>query len=332
MSADLAAAEQFLAAHARVLERRGSRGSLRDGPAGPVRDAVAAYRNADGGFGTGSSRRAGAGSRPPRADRADVLDDADASDDELARGACDWLAATEPDGGGTPFVLPGVEGWPHAPWWAPQDGLPASLTTTGQVLGAAAAARGRASLDRAGERVDVVEDRHEPEARTRTTCAASSRSSRRRRTASARGGGRDARADDPRARPSPRPGGPPDVHRALDYAAAPEAVARRAFDAAQIEADLDALEPEQRDDGGWTSPGWAWSPAAEADSRGMRDDRGAHDPARERPPLATTAIVPPRRARPAASSAAAATGTSGSAATVAATSRGSAAVLRLSRW
>ena len=48
---DFDAAAGFLAANARVLDRRVFQRLFSGGAAGPVRDAVAAYRNADGGFG-----------------------------------------------------------------------------------------------------------------------------------------------------------------------------------------------------------------------------------------------------------------------------------------
>ena len=48
---DMDAAARYLAANGRVLERRRFERLFADGGAGPVRDAVAAYRNADGGFG-----------------------------------------------------------------------------------------------------------------------------------------------------------------------------------------------------------------------------------------------------------------------------------------
>ena len=48
---DFEAAADFLAARARVLDRRVFERLFRGGAAQPVRDAVAAYRNADGGFG-----------------------------------------------------------------------------------------------------------------------------------------------------------------------------------------------------------------------------------------------------------------------------------------
>ena len=48
---DLDAAAQFLAANARVLDRRRFERLFSGGDARPVRDGVAAFRNADGGFG-----------------------------------------------------------------------------------------------------------------------------------------------------------------------------------------------------------------------------------------------------------------------------------------
>jgi hypothetical protein len=50
---DVNAAAAFIAGHARVLDRRRFQRLFEDGAAGPVRDAVAAYRNDDGGFGHG---------------------------------------------------------------------------------------------------------------------------------------------------------------------------------------------------------------------------------------------------------------------------------------
>src|ERR1700741_1118125 len=48
---DFSAATAFVAANARVLDRRRFQRLFQDRPAAPVRDAVAAYRNEDGGFG-----------------------------------------------------------------------------------------------------------------------------------------------------------------------------------------------------------------------------------------------------------------------------------------
>ena len=50
-SPDVVAAARFLAGNARVLDRRRFERLFLGGEARPVRDAVAAFRNSDGGFG-----------------------------------------------------------------------------------------------------------------------------------------------------------------------------------------------------------------------------------------------------------------------------------------
>ena len=118
---DLDLAEQFLAAQGRILDRRRFERLFRGGDAAPVRDAVAAYRNADGGFGHGLEPDGRTpGTQPAATEQAlRILDQADAWDEELARGACDQLQAAAPPEGGAIFVHDNVEGWPHAPWWQP---------------------------------------------------------------------------------------------------------------------------------------------------------------------------------------------------------------------
>src|SRR3954454_19674805 len=103
---DLDAAEQFIAATARVLDRRRFERLFRDGEAGPVRDAVAAYANPDGGFGHALEPDGrGPGSQPPAIALAlRVLDEAGAWDDALVARTCDWLQRTAPAEGGTIFV------------------------------------------------------------------------------------------------------------------------------------------------------------------------------------------------------------------------------------
>ena len=117
-SPDIHAAEQFLAANARVLERRRFERLFRGGDPGPVRDAVAAYRNPDGGLGQGLEPDGRCpGSQPVAIDFGlRALLEAGAWDDGLARETCDWLAAHAPAEGGAVFVDPSVTGWPHAPW------------------------------------------------------------------------------------------------------------------------------------------------------------------------------------------------------------------------
>ena len=134
---DFNAAAAFVAASARLLDRRRFQRLFEDGPAAPVRDAVAAYRNDDGGFGHALEPDCRApGSQPAAAAMAlRIMDEADAWDEALVRGACDWLASVAPAEGGAAFVEATLAGWPHAPWWVPEEGHPASLIATGMISG-----------------------------------------------------------------------------------------------------------------------------------------------------------------------------------------------------
>ena len=137
---DFHAAAGFVAANARVLDRRRFQRLFEDGPATAVRDAVAAYRNEDGGFGHALEPDCRApGSQPAAAEMAlRLLNEADAWEEDLVRGACEWLEAVAPAEGGAAFVEAGphaLDGWPHAPWWVPEEGHPASLIATGMIAG-----------------------------------------------------------------------------------------------------------------------------------------------------------------------------------------------------
>ena len=111
---DFAAAEAFMAAHARVLDSQVFKRLFSGGAAGPVRDAVAAYRNDDGGFGYGLEPdiRAAA-SQPAAVEMAlRLMDLTDAWDEELVRDAIGWLVTVAPGEGGAAFVEPTVAGGP----------------------------------------------------------------------------------------------------------------------------------------------------------------------------------------------------------------------------
>ena len=99
---DFDAAADFLAAGARVLDRRMFERLFTGGAAGPVRDAVAAYRNADGGFGHALEPDCrAAASQPAAVEMAlRLLDQADAWDEGLVLGAVEWLATVAPAEGG----------------------------------------------------------------------------------------------------------------------------------------------------------------------------------------------------------------------------------------
>jgi hypothetical protein len=278
-SPDFNAAAGFIAANARVLDRRRFQRLFEDGPATPVRDAVAAYRNDDGGFGHALEPDCRApGSQPAAAAMAlRIMNETDAWDEDLVRAACDWLAAVAPAEGGAAFVEATLTGWPHAPWWVPEDGHPASLVATGMIagtlnargvrhhwldgatevmwnrIGKLGAGQGLTPVAGGYEMFGVLDFlQHVPD--------------------------RD-RAREVFGRVGPLileqklvaldPGAPGEVHGVLDFAPEPDSLARALFDDATVQAHLDHLAQGQKDDGGWTFNWLAWSPAAERDWRGF---------------------------------------------------------------
>ena len=144
---DLKAAGQFLASTGRVLDQRRFELLTSGGDTTPVPDAVAAYRNSDGGFGHALEPDCRCPDSQPAAVALAlrILDEADAWDTGVVRGACDWLERNPAAGGGATFVEPGLADWPHAPWWVPVDGRPPSPIQTGMI---AATLHARAVLHR----------------------------------------------------------------------------------------------------------------------------------------------------------------------------------------
>ncbi len=268
---DIDAAEQFIAAHGRLLDRRRFERLMRGGEAQPVRDAVAAYRNPDGGFGHGLEPDGRTPASQPIAVELALrtLHESDAWSGELAAGACNWLMATGPAEGGAAFVDPSVEGWPHAPWLVPEEGRPASLIMTGLIAGTLHARGVRHPwLDRATEvmwaRIDGLSAAGPYEMRGVLWFL-------------------DHVPDRPRARAAfgaagqllfkldlveLDPAASGEVHGPLEFAPAPGCLARALFDDTVIDAHLDHLAAAQRDDGGWMFNWLAWSPDAEREWRG----------------------------------------------------------------
>ena len=272
---DFDKAATFLAGHARVIDRRLFE-RLFCGPAtvtaGAVRDAVAAYRNFDGGFGHALEPdcRAAASQSAAVEMALRLMDLADEWDPRLVGDAVDWLVSVAPAEGGAAFVEPTVAEGPHAPWWVPEEGHPASLIQTGQ-LAAVLYARGfeHPWLDRATEvmwsRIDAVTSpsgyemfgvlaflEHVPD-RSRATAAFA------RIGPLLLSGGLVAL--DPAAEG--------EAFSPLDFAPLPSSIARPLFAEDTIEAHLDQLAGAQRDDGGWMFNWPSWSAAAEADWRGF---------------------------------------------------------------
>jgi hypothetical protein len=269
---DLNAAERFLAGTGRILDQRRFDLLLRGGDPASVRDAVAAYRNPDGGFGHALEPDCRCpDSQPAAAGMAlRILDEADAWDEQLVGDACEWLERNAAAGGGATFVEPGLDGWPHAPWWVPEEGRPASLIQTGLIAGPLhARAASHPWLDRATEVMwDRIAELSAPGPYDMLGVLKFL----------------DYAPDRDRAQQAFDKAGPllldckvveldPDatgeVHGPLEFAPRPDSLARQLFDPATIDAHLDHLERGQQDDGGWTFNWFAWSPAAAADWRGF---------------------------------------------------------------
>jgi hypothetical protein len=267
---DFDAAAEFMAARARVLDRRVFQRLFQGGAPGPVRDAIAAYRNDDGGFGHAlEPDLRTAASQPAAVEMAlRIMDAADAWDEQLVRDAIDWLTSIAPSEGGATFVLPTLSQGPHAPWWAPAEGNPVSLIQTGQIAGVLYA-RGFNHPWRDGAAEVMwrgIDQLTEPNAYEMFGVLAFLQhvpDRPRAENALQRIGPllRDLVALDPNAEG--------ETHSPLDFAPLPDSIARGLFDDATIEAHLNHLAGAQREDGGWTFNWPAWSPAAESDWRGF---------------------------------------------------------------
>jgi hypothetical protein len=267
---DLDAAYRFLVANARVLDRRLFERLFADGPAAPVRDAVLAHRNDDGGFGHALEPDVRAPESQPLSTwtALQTLHDADAWDDDVALAAADFLDKVAPPEGGASMALESADRWPRAPWMAPSEG-PAMITTglNASIL----LARGieHPWLDRSTDLIwswlEPFGEGHPYVLRALLAFLENVPDRDRARRAYAEQLAPQLERPDVVALD---PGAEGEVHGPLDYAPRPDSISRPAFDDATIEAHLDHLADAQQDDGGWTFNWQVWSPAAASDTRG----------------------------------------------------------------
>jgi hypothetical protein len=264
----------FIASNARLLDRRRAGLAVGAGDPGAALAVLAGYRNADGGFGWGlePDLRAPA-SQPVAALHAfEVLEEVAPMTSPMTAALLDWLDSVSLPGGALPFALPGAGGAGSAPMWASADTSSPSLHMTAVVLGIAHRVRRHdpavaahpwvrratdwatqqiAALDRPGHAIEfrfVLQlldalDAHDELARLGAHLPAD-------------GTMRVA-------------GGTPDeAMRPLDFSPEPDRPLRALLDPRAIEADLDRLEAEQHDDGGWDVDWAHWSPAGGLEWRG----------------------------------------------------------------
>lgn len=271
-SIDLEAARRFVYDDARLLERHRLAVQLDDAPPARVLDALRPYRNDDSGWGHAlepdlrgpDSQVSGALSALEVL--AELGTAADPEVTTLARETADWLAGVALPDGRVPHVLPSAAGYPAAPWMVPNDDGFLTYAIAGHLwelgldhpwLDAATAwcwkqLDGEHSVDGytvmfaihfldavpEPDRVAAAVERLRPALREDGTISVS--------------GGED----DEKLRPlllSPRPGAP----------------SRKLFSEPLIAAELDRLEREQLDDGGWDFDYLHWSPGQIVDARGL---------------------------------------------------------------
>ncbi|TFV67906.1 UNVERIFIED_ORG: hypothetical protein E4P37_02125 [Bacillus sp. AZ43] len=281
MTVDLAAAADFLAGNARVLDRRRFDLLFGDGGAEPVLAAVDGYRNPDGGYGWGlepdlRSRT----SQPGGALHAfEVFADVGEAASYRAMELGDWLASVGLPDGGLPFALPVPDPAACAPFWVGADPTVSSLQITAVVAGAAHHAATRipalaehpwlttatdhclrvvADLPAAPHPMELAFTVQFLDAASRTRPQAAEALERLRAWVPADGvlhvtGG----ADDEFMRP-------------LDFAPFPDGPARSLFGPGVVDAEFERLVGGQQADGGWAVDFDSYSPAATLEWRGHR--------------------------------------------------------------
>jgi hypothetical protein len=268
MPVNIDAAERFVLANARLLDRHRLAVLVGGAPVAPVLDALRAYRNPDGGFGHALEPDV----RGPESEPActlhalDVLDEVGALGDPMVSDAAAWVATIAAPDGGVPLVLPAAADHPHAPFLSPSDeGSFLTFAIAGALWRAGSAEPWLrratdwcwAELERADDffayTVKFALDFLDSVPDERRAGAAIERL----RPKLGRDGSMAVSGGTENERLTP-----------LMLSDRPGARSRALFPDDQIEADLDRLEREQQDDGGWTFDSLAWSAGQSVETRG----------------------------------------------------------------
>jgi hypothetical protein len=241
---------------------------LHDAPTAPVLDALRAYRNPDGGFGNALEPDVrGPESEPASTLHAlEVLAEIDALDDPLVADGAAWIATISDPDGGVPFVLPAAANYPRAPWMVSSSGgsfltfaITALLWETGwrapwleRATGWCWAKLDADELGAYGVKFALEFLNHVPDAPRAVA------SIERLRAQLDGDGSIPVSGGTANERLTP-----------LTLSGRPGVRSRALFADAQIEADLDALQDGQQDDGGWMFDWLGWSPGQSVEWRGI---------------------------------------------------------------
>jgi hypothetical protein len=130
-------AAEFIWLNGSALDQRRLPLALGGGDREAVRTALAAYRTPDGGFAYAIEPDVkGPEPQPISAMSAfEVLDDADALDQDTAGPVCDWLTRHTTGDGGVPDLLANITSYPRPPWVEPPPQDRGGLLTTARTAG-----------------------------------------------------------------------------------------------------------------------------------------------------------------------------------------------------
>ncbi len=276
MTIDMDAARDFMATHARVLDRR--RFELLDGGADPAGTlaALEGYGNPDGGYGWGlEGDLRSPESQPAAALHAfEVFHDVAPATTPRAVALCDWLErATLPDGG-LPMAVPMSITAGSGPWWHGADPSESSLQITSVVAARAwkvEAVAGHPWLERAtGYTLDAIAKLEQaPGGYVLAFCIQFLDAVHAHRPEAAELLGRLGAMVPDDGHVAVHGGAEDEKLRPLDISPYPGAPSRSLFDPRVVEADLDRLAAGQQADGGWTVDFESRSPAGKLDWRGF---------------------------------------------------------------
>ncbi|WP_309114978.1 hypothetical protein [Saccharothrix sp.] len=264
----------FIWRNARVLEQRRFEFLFDGGSAGSVVAAVLAYRNDDGGFGHALEPDGRGPTSQPLHTYTALRLLHEVGEESYVVSAADFFGSVANDDGGLPNCLETARDHPRAPWW--QVGTDTDLLMTGLAAGVLHQfGIEHEWLSKATElvwdKIDRLGDTHPYEVnacarfldhvpdRARAEVAAE------KLRELVRGKGLvdlgDGRAPEGYA--------VGETHKPHHYAPTPDSLARRWFSDDEVERDLDRLEAEQQEDGGWTFPWAAWTPVTEYEWRSI---------------------------------------------------------------
>jgi hypothetical protein len=279
MSIDRSAAADFMATHARVLDRR--RFELLTGETDPsgVLAALEGYRNPEGGYGWGLEPDLRSPESQPGASHHafEVFEEIAPATSAHAAALCDWLESVSLPDGGLPLALPLGISAGSGPWWNGADPSVSSLQITAVVTAAAqrVAAHDRDVaahpwLERASRycltAIEAIDEA--PPAYVLAFSVGfldAVHDSRPEAADLLHKLGKYVPAD---GRIRVQGGTEDEMLHPLDIAPYPDRPARDLFSAEVISADLDRLAALQQDDGGWIVDFRSISPAGSLDWRG----------------------------------------------------------------